>query len=102
MTVRARSLRTRLLWGTLLIIAVVMTAVMLFVEYRQRTAIVDEVQRRGEVLARGLASTAQGSLLLYNFTALEQNVAQAAAEDDVPYAIVLDADGRVEIGRAHV
>ena len=37
MTVRARSLRTRLLWGTLLIIAVVMTAVMLFVEHRQRT-----------------------------------------------------------------
>ena len=95
MTVRARSLRTRLLLGTLLIIAVVMTAVMLVVERRQRTAIVDEVQRRGEVLARGLAATAQAPLLLYNFTALEQNVAQAAAEDDVPYAIVLDADGRV-------
>ena len=95
MTVRARSLRTRLLWGTLLIIAVVMTAVMLVVEHRQRTAIVDEVQRRGEVLARGLAATAQAPLLLYDFTALEQNVAQAAAEDDVPYAIVLDADGRV-------
>ena len=95
MTVRARSLRTRLLWGTLLIIAVVMTAVMVVVEHRQRTAIVDEVQRRGEVLARGLAATAQAHLLLYNFTALEQNVAQAAAEDDVPYAIVLDADGRV-------
>jgi hypothetical protein len=29
--------------GTLLIIAVVMTAVMLVVEHRQRTAIVDEV-----------------------------------------------------------
>src|SRR4030095_11075749 len=42
-----------------------------------------------------LAATAQAPLLLYNFTALEQNVAQAAAEDDVPYAIVLDADGRV-------
>jgi PAS domain S-box-containing protein len=95
MTVRARSLRTRLLWGTLLVIAVVMTAVMVVVEHRQRTAIVDEVQRRGEVLARGLAATAQAPLLLYNFTALEQNVAQAAAEDDVPYAIVLDADGRV-------
>jgi len=95
MSVRVRSLRTRLLWGTLLIIAVVMTAVMLVVEHRQRTAIVDEVQRRGEVLARGLAATAQAPLLLYNFTALEQNVAQAAAEDDVPYAIVLDADGRV-------
>ena len=51
MSVRVRSLRTRLLWGTLLIIAVVMTAVMLVVEHRQRTAIVDEVQRRGEAIA---------------------------------------------------
>src|SRR5262249_43905557 len=95
LTMRARSLGARLTWGTLLIIAVVMTAVMLAVEHRQRTAIVDEVQRRGEVLAPGLAPTAHAPLLLYNFTALEQNVAQAAAEDDVPYAIVLDADGRV-------
>ena len=52
-------------------------------------------QRRGEVLARDLAAISQAPLLLYNFTALEQNVARLAAEDDVPYAIVLDADGRV-------
>ena len=72
-----------------------MAAMMVVVEHRQRAAIVDEVQRRGKVLARNLAATVVRALLLYNFTALEQNVAQAAAEADVPYAIVLDADGRV-------
>jgi two-component system sensor histidine kinase AtoS len=65
------------------------------VEHRQRSAIIGEVQRRGEVLARGLAASSASPLLLYNFTALEQNVSRVAAEEDVVHAIVLDADGRV-------
>jgi PAS domain S-box-containing protein len=40
-------------------------------------------------------------LLLYNFTALEQNVARIGAEADVVYAIVLDADGRVAAHSRH-
>ena len=47
------------------------------------------------MLARDLAAISQAPLLLYNFTALEQNVARVAAEADVLYAIVLDAEGRV-------
>src|SRR5207249_446880 len=47
------------------------------------------------VMARSLAAVSQGPLLLYNFTALEQNVARAAGEPDVVYAIVLDAEGKV-------
>ena len=35
------------------------------------------------------------SEILYNYTALEQNVARVAGEADVVYALVLDADGRV-------
>ncbi|MGH7324916.1 MAG: ATP-binding protein, partial [Candidatus Rokuibacteriota bacterium] len=52
-------------------------------------------ERRGEVLARSLAAVSYAPLLLYNFTALEQNVARVAGETDVEYAIVLDAEGRV-------
>ena len=90
-----RSLQSKLLWGTVLVICLLMAAVMAVVEHRQRTAVVDEAQRRGEVLARDLAAISQSPLLLYNFTALEQNVAQLAAEEDVQYAIVLDGEGRV-------
>jgi len=93
--VRARSLQTRLLWGTVLIICLVMTAVMVVVEQRQRTAVIEEARRRGEILARDLAAVSHAPLLLYHFTMLEQNVARLALEDDVRYAIVLDGEGRV-------
>jgi PAS domain S-box-containing protein len=89
------SLRTKLLWGTVLVVALVMGAVTAVVEHRQREAIIAEVERRGQVLARNLAATSYGPLLLYNFTALEQNVARVAAEEDVVYAMVLDTDSRV-------
>jgi two-component system sensor histidine kinase AtoS len=91
----ARSLQTQLLWGTVLVICLVMAAVIVVVEQRQRTAVVEEARRRGEVLARDLAAVSHAPLLLYHFTALEQNAARLAAEQDVHYAIILDGEGRV-------
>ena len=101
MRLRFRSLRARLLCGTLLVIVFVMATVMAVVEHRQRAAIVGEVERRGASLAQSLAAMSYGPLLLYNFTALEQNVARLAAEADVVYAIVLDADGHVAAHSRH-
>jgi len=89
------SLQRRLLLGTLLILILAMTAVMLSVERIQRESIIDEVQRRGEALARGLAAVSASPLLLYHFTALEQNVGRVGQEADVVYAMVLDGDGKV-------
>ena len=93
--VRAASLQTKLLWGTVLVIGLMMAAVMVVVEQRQRTAVMEEARRRGEVLARDLAAVSQAPLLLYTFITLEQHAARLALEDDVRYAIVLDAEGRV-------
>jgi PAS domain S-box-containing protein len=92
---RFDSLQTRLLAGTVLILLVVMAGVIMVVEYRQRAAIIGEVLRRGEVIARDLAAISSSPLLLYNFTALEQNVDRVRANSDVAYAIVLDAEGKV-------
>src|SRR5438093_3696887 len=92
---RPRSLRAKLLLGTFLVIVLVMAAVVVVVEHTLRVTIIVEVQRRGEALARNLAAISYGPLLLYNFTALEQNVVRMAAEPDVVYAVVLDADGKV-------
>src|SRR5258708_12305400 len=86
---RLTSLRAKLLWGTVLVITLVMTGVFVVVEHRQRVAIIDEFQRRGEVLARNLGAISSGPLLLYNYTALEQNVARAAAEEDLLSALLL-------------
>lgn len=96
-----RSLRARLLFGTLFVIVLVMAAVMAIVEHRQRVAIIGEVERRGESLAQSLAAMSHGPLLLYNFTMLEQNVARVGAGADVVYAVVLDADGRVAAHSGH-
>jgi two-component system sensor histidine kinase AtoS len=92
---RFRSLRAQLLRDTLILIVLVMATVMVVVEHRQRAAIIDQVERRGMSLAQSLSSMSYGPLLLYNFTALEQNVARIAAEADVVYAIILDGEGRV-------
>jgi len=89
------SLRTKLLVGTLLVVAGVMGAVGVIVDRRQRDAIIHEVRQRGMVLARDLAAVSTGSLVLYHYTQLEQNVARVDAEADVVYAIILDRDGRV-------
>jgi PAS domain S-box-containing protein len=90
-----RSLHARFLWATVLVVFVLMAAVIAIVEHRQRAGIIGEVERRGEVLTRNLAALSHAPLLLYNFTALEQNVARIASEEDVRYAIVLDAEARV-------
>ena len=101
MRIRLRSLRSRLLGGTLLIIVLVMAAVIVLVDHRQRGAIIDAVERRGASLAQSLAAMSHGQLLLYNFTALEQNVARSAAEADVVYALLVDAEGRVAAHSRH-
>lgn len=92
---RLRSIEVKLLLGTVLVICLLMLGVLVVIEQRQRAAVIEEAERRGQVLARDLAVTSQGPLLLYNFTVLEQNVVRLATEEDVRYAIVLDTDGRV-------
>jgi PAS domain S-box-containing protein len=89
------SLRTKLLLGTILIVAALMAVVTAVVEHRQRRTIIEEVQRRGTALAEGLAGVSAGPLLLYNFTALEQNVVRFDRETDVVYAMILDRYGQV-------
>jgi PAS domain S-box-containing protein len=98
---RPRSLRAQLLLGTFLVSALVMTAVTVVVDHRQRVAIVEEVQRRGDALARNLAAISYPSLVLYDYKALEQNVDQVATEADVVYAIVFYADGIVAAHSQH-
>lgn len=95
------SLQARLLCLTGLGLVGIMCAVIVVVDHRQRETIIAEVERRGQVIAASLAATSYGPLLLYNFTALEQNVARVSAETDIVYAMVLDAEGKVAAHSAH-
>jgi PAS domain S-box-containing protein len=96
-----RSLQAKFLCVTGLVLFAIMTTVIAVVEHRQRETIIAEVERRGQLIAASLAATSYGPLLLYNFTALEQNVARVAAESDVVYALVLDAEGKVAAHSHH-
>src|SRR5262249_18660220 len=98
---RSVSLPTPPLPGTVLVLLLVMAAVFIVVEHRQRAAIIEEVQRRGESIARNLAALSTGPLLLYNYTVLEQSTARIAGEADVVYAIILDAEARVAAPSRH-
>ena len=89
------SLRTKFLVSTLLVVSAVMSALVLIVEQRQRSAIIREVRQRGMVIARDLAAVSTPPLVLYNYTQLEQNVVRVDTETDVAYAMILDRDGRV-------
>ena len=53
---RPRSLRSKLLIGTILVIVLVMTAVMAVVDHHERAGIISEMERRGEALARSLTA----------------------------------------------
>jgi PAS domain S-box-containing protein len=90
-----RSLRAKLLAGTLLVVAAVMGTLVVIVEHHLRESIVSEVHQRGLVVARDLAAVSTDPLVLYDYTQLEQNVARLNGEPDVAYAMILDRDGRV-------
>ena len=92
---RLVSLQTKFIAATVLVSALTMAGLIGIVEHRQRAAIIEEVQRRSMVLVQSLAAVSSGPLLLYNFTALEQNVVRFSAESDVAFAMVLDAEGLV-------
>lgn len=96
-----QSLQAQFLLGTVLVLLFVMAAVIVVVEHRQRAAIIEEVERRGAVIAENLAAVSRVPLLLYNFTALEQNVTRVAGQADVVYAMILDAEGRVATHSPH-
>jgi PAS domain S-box-containing protein len=88
-------LRTKLVVGAVLVVAVLMASVGVVVERRQRAGAIEEVQRRGRALADSLAAVSTGPLLLYHYTALEQIVVQFERETDVAYAMILDRAGQV-------
>jgi two-component system sensor histidine kinase AtoS len=89
------SLQTRLTAGAVFVIALTMAVLIGIVEHLQRAAILNEVQRRGEVLAKNLAAVSSGPLLLHNFATLEQTLARMTRDTDVDYALILDAEGKV-------
>ena len=65
------------------------------VEQRQRTAIVQEVEKRALVMAEALAGAVVADLLTYNYVSIEQTLDQFKKKPDLVYAVVLDKEGNL-------
>ena len=80
-----------LMVNLLIILLIVGSA--LLVERRQRTAIVQEVEKRALVMAKALESATAADLVTYNYVSIEQTVSKFSKEPDVVYVVVLDKEG---------
>jgi two-component system sensor histidine kinase AtoS len=68
---------------------------LLIVDYRQRTAIVHQMEKRGLTIASHLAAVSTNALVTYDFVRIEQLVEKVSQEQDVLYTIMLDRQGQV-------
>ena len=82
-----------LIVNLLLLILVVSFAIIF--EDRQRTAIIQEVEKRAVVMAEILASTVTSDLVTYNYVGIEQDIRQFSMKPDLAYVMVTDKEGNV-------
>ena len=90
LTLRAKFM---LLLNACVVVLVVSATIM--AEVQQRKAIFEEVRKRAEILALGLADASRNSLLTYNYVGVEQSLALAQRSPDVVYAQVWDKEQRI-------
>ena len=89
------SFRTKLALMVNLLIIVLVVGSAFLVERRQRTAIIQEVEKRALVMAAALESATAADLLTYNYVSVEQSVNKFSKEPDLVYVVVLDKEGTV-------
>jgi len=91
-----RKLRHRFLFSMILLITFIMGGVFFLVEKNDRAVILMEGKKRAFTIASHLAALSTSSLLLYDYTKLEQNVDEIAEEEeDVLYTMIIDKQGKV-------
>lgn len=89
------SFRAKLALLVNLLIIVLVAGAAFLLEFRQRTAIIQEVEKRALVMAEALASSTTSDLLTYNYVSIEQTVLQFSKKPDLVYAVVTDKEGNV-------
>jgi signal transduction histidine kinase len=82
-----------LLVNLLIVLLILGTAFL--VERRQRSAIVQEVEKRALVMAQALDSAVAADLMTYNYVSIEQSVQKFSKGPDVVYVFIFDKEGNV-------
>lgn len=78
-----------------LLIVLLILGTAFLVEQRQRSAIVQEVEKRALVMAHALESAVAADLVTYNYVAVEQTVEKFSKGPDLVYVVVFDKEGSV-------
>ncbi len=91
----ALTFRLKLGFMVNLLIVLLLLGTAFFVEYRQRTAIVQEVEKRALVMAQALVSVVASDLITYNYVSIEQSLLAFSKKPDLVYAFVFDKEGDV-------
>jgi signal transduction histidine kinase len=89
------SFRAKLALTVNIILVVLIVGFTIVFEQRQRSAIIQEVEKRATVMAEILASSITNYLLTYNYVAIEQTVRQFGKKPDLVYILVTDKEGTV-------
>ena len=90
-----RSFRTKLSLMVNLLLLLFVAGAAFLIEHRQRTATVQEVEKRALLLAQALDSAVAADLMTYNYVSIEQTVRKFGEKPDVVYIVVLDKEGTV-------
>jgi signal transduction histidine kinase len=78
-----------------LLVVVLILGTAFFVERGQRSAIVQEVEKRALVMAQALESAVAADLVTYNYVSIEQTVQKFSKGPDLVYIFVFDKEGSV-------
>ncbi len=90
-----RSLERTFVVSTAALVLVVMGATMLIVRSRVAASLKDGLEKRGESVARSIASVTTPSLLAYNYPALQLAADGASANPGVVYVAIHDKEGNL-------
>jgi len=93
--IKQGGIRKKIFLSLLTLILLIVGGIFFVVERNNRAIILTEAKKRAISNALYLAALSKSSLLMYDYTKLEQNVDEVVKETNVIYAIILDRNGRV-------
>jgi signal transduction histidine kinase len=88
------SLRDRFILSSTALITLLMSIVIFFVEKKQTAILKDLAEEHGVAVARAVAQLSENRLMYYDLVALQQNMEDAAEDEDVLFAIIFNRNAR--------
>ena len=85
-------LRDRFILSSTALITVLMSIVIFFVEKERTNALKARTEEHASTIAQMMADLSENRLKYYDFVGLQQNIEQAAEDEDVMFAIIFNRD----------